>query len=89
MEMVYFMKDDITSREVELIKAVLVALKVNEDIFILKSIDSDVDQRLKDFQEGFTTGYQDALKVICGVLQDRGFDVVWVEERIGENHDPD
>lgn len=83
------MNDDITSREVELVEAVFAALRENEDIFILKAANSDVDQRLKDFQEGFSAGYQDATSVIFDVLQERGFDVSWVEEKVGENHDPD
>lgn len=88
-EMICSMNDDITMREVELVRAILSALKENEDIFILKAIDSDVDRRLRDFQEGFVAGYQDALEVISDTLQRRGFEIKWVAEKVGRNYDHD
>lgn len=83
------MNDDITSREVELIEAVFAAMRENEEIFIIRAANSDVDQRLSDYQEGFSAGYQDALSVLFEVLQERGFDVKLIEEKVGADYDPD
>ena len=69
------MNDDITSREIELVNALLTALQENDEMFLIRSVNKDEDQKLTAFQNGYSAGYNDALAVIEEVLVVRGFDL--------------
>lgn len=74
------MKDDITSRELELVDALLKALMVNATSFRIVSSDPEEEIRLKEYyDEGYGDGYQTAQDVIAEVLKQRGFDVEPIE----------
>lgn len=74
------MKDDITSRELELVDALLKALMENATSFRIVSSDPEEEIRLKEYyDEGYGDGYQTAQDVIAEVLKQRGFDVEPIE----------
>lgn len=74
------MKDDITSRELELVDALLKALMENATSYRIVSSDPEEEIRLKEYyDEGYGDGYQTAQDVIAEVLKQRGFDVEPIE----------
>lgn len=73
------MNDDITSREIELVDAILMALMENSNAYRFPSPDPDEQAYLQIHGEGYAMGYQTAQDIVAEVLRHRGFDIEEIE----------